>query len=316
MALRIRSYLLLLLAIAATLLVLIWPQILSYGAQYALRSAQSPQMKITWSGTKGSREGVHFDSIDALLAVKTGSSARIKALPVRLSLSNVWIKPSIISALLNQHAAAFSADFLGGSVSGSLSGALGSPTISVAWSNIDAATLARFPEVRALGISQGMFEGTATISAIDPAQPPNTTFSAALRDFSVPRNSFSSVLKLEPSDLVTISISGTSTPRSISLQPLSVTGFFGKLDSTGSIGVSGSGGITDVDLATAVELTPSGSQRFGQWLPLLTNNAVKAEASSFTIRSKTITCPSGGHPYTMQIGGRTLCFSNTVERSR
>lgn len=316
MAIHFRSYLLIALLVLATIATLVWPQLLSYAAQYALKSAQSPSVKLSWTGAQGSREGVHFDSIDAVVSVSTGSKGPIKALPVRISASNVWIKPSLFSALLNQQAATFSADFLGGSVSGSLSGALGSPTISVAWSNIEVAALARYPAIRALGISTGTLEGTATVSGIEPAKPPRALFSATLRDFPVPRNSFSSVLKLEPGDLVTVSVSGTSSPEVVSLQPLSVTGFFGKLLSTGTIGLSPREGVRDFDLSTTVELTPSGSQRFGQWLPLLTNNAVQAETSSFNLKSKTIPCPTGGHPYTMQVGGRTLCFSNQAARNR
>lgn len=316
MKLRLRSYLLLTLIVLVAVLVLVWPQLLSYGAQYALRSAQSPSLKLTWSGAQGSREGVHFDSIDALMAVSTGSNARIKALPLRVSLSNVWLKPNVISALLNQQAAAFSADFLGGSVSGLLSGALSTPILTVAWSGIDAATLTRFPEIRALGISQGIFEGTATVSGFDTASLPSTAFSATLRDFAIPRSSFSSMLKLQPSDLVTISFSGTSSPGSVMLNPFSVSAPFGNLRSTGTIGLAPKEGVQDVDLSTVIELTPSGSQRFGQWLPLLTNNMVQAETRSFTLHSKTIQCPSAGHPYTMQIGGRTLCFSNQVDQVR
>ncbi len=316
MALRFRSYLLIILLVLATLVTLLWPQLLSYAAQYALQSAQSPSLKLSWTGAQGYREGVHFDSIDAIASVSTGSKGPIKALPVRISASNVWIKPTFLSALINQQAATFSADLLGGSVSGSLSGALGSPTISVAWSNIEVAALARYPVVRAVGISTGVLEGTATVSGLDPATPPRSLFSATLRDFAIPRNSFSSVLKLQPGDLVTVSVSGSSSPETVAFQPLSITGFFGKIISNGTVAVSPQAGIRDVDVSTNVELTPSGGQRFGQWLPLLSNNLIQAETRSFSLKSKTIPCPSGGHPYTIHVGSKTLCFSNQFNQGR
>ncbi len=314
MALRLRSYILLIVFTFVVLVVLVWPQLLSYGAQYALRSAQSPTMRLSWTGAQGSRGGVHFDSIEALFSVSTGSRGPIKSLPVKLSVSNVWVKPSLISALLNQQAATFSADLFEGSVSGSVSGALGSPLLSLAWSDIELAALARYPAIRALGLNEGVFEGTVTLTAVDSAARPDTTFSATLRDFAIPRNTLSSVLKVQPGELVTISVSGASSRNSVSLQQLSLSGFFGKILSTGTIGLSPDGEAQEVNLSTDVQLSDSGSQRFGQWLPLASNNVLDARATAFTVRSRTVSCPSGGHPYTLQLGHRTLCFSNQFNR--
>lgn len=316
MARRLRSALLLILLGAIALIVALWPQLLSYAAQYALRSAQSPSLKLTWTGAKGSRTGVSFDSIDALAAISTGNSGPLKSVPVRLSLSNVQVQPSFISAMLNQQAATFSASIFGGSISGSVSGVFGSPSASIAWSHIDASSLALLPEIRALGIRQGLLEGTASFSGLKPAQVPNSVFSVNLRDFNIPNTPLNSILKLQPSDILTISVSGSSTPDVITLEPITVIAPFGKLQSRGTIGLSSRGGLRDVILATDVSLSSAGSDRFGAWLPLLTNNQVTAGARSFSLRSKTVPCSGSGNLQTLSLGGQTLCFSNRVEQSR
>ena len=315
MARRLRSAIILLLLSIVALTVALWPQLLSYGAQYALRSAQSPSLRLSWSGATGSRSGVSFESIDALVAVSTGGNGRLKALPLRLSFSNVQVQPSVVSALLNQQAATFSADIFGGSISGSVSGALSKPGASIAWSRIDVASLALFPEVRALGLRQGTMEGTATFSDFVPNQPPRAVFSATFRDFNIPNSPIHSVLKLQPDDLVTVAVSGSSTADTVSLEPLSVTSAFGKAESRGTITLAPQIGVRDVSLTTSVSLTDSGSEKFGAWLPLLTNNLVQAGTRSFTLRSRTVPCSGAGNVQVLNLGGRSLCFSNRVERA-
>ena len=315
MAVRIRSLLLLLVLLALALIIAIWPHIVAYGVQYSLKSARSPRFNPVWTGMKGTWQGVHIDSVDTLLIVPTDGKTAIKSVPVKLSLQNVWVKPSILSALLNQQALGFSAEIFGGSISGSLSSVLGEPSASIAASGIDLSQLALFPEVRATGIRTGTIEGTASMSKIVPGEIPDSTFSVSLRDFTLPPNQLTSILKLDPSEKAQVMVSGSTSRDAISVESLTIQSSLGKIRLKGTaVGRIGQR-IERVEATTGVELTQHGVEALGAWLPLVTNNSIASNTTNFTVRTTTAAC-SGKSLYALQLRNQTLCFSNQFERGK
>lgn len=105
---RLRIYLLGTLLALLALVIMLWPTILSFAVQYALQSSYSPRFRPVWSGISGSWSGVHIDSIEALTFVPIGVSEIIKALPVRIAIENIWLRPALMSTLLGSRALSFS----------------------------------------------------------------------------------------------------------------------------------------------------------------------------------------------------------------
>lgn len=313
MARRIRTIFLSLLLVAAAGVVALYPTLLGFGAQYALQSLQSPSCRLVWSGVRGTWEGIHIESLDSLIAVPTRGGP-LKAIPVKLSATNISIRPSILSALVGQQAASFSAQIFGGSISGSISSIFSSPRASIAVSGIDITELSRFPELRALGLRSGQIEGTLSIIGAAKDAPPTGTFSVKLTDFSIPANQYTSLLKLGPQDVVSLSSSGTLATDVMTVDSLTLSSELGKVAAKGKATLKPPSGVQSVEATTSVSLTASGSERLGAWLPVMTNNAIPNDASALTIYSSSVPCTDQSRVFTMQFGGSALCFKNRFER--
>lgn len=311
--LRLRPALALFVLMVLGLLVALWPTLLGYGAQYALRHAQSPSLRLVWSGVRGSWSGIHIDSLECLVAVPAKGAGPVKAVPVRLALSNVWIRPSVIAALLNREALAVSAEIFGGSVSATISSPFSGPATAVAVADIDLAELALFPEMRALGLRTGAVSGSFTASSVTPGRIPAGTFSLTVKNFSIPSNQYTSLLKLGPQDAVDLAITGSSSPDTITVESLTLDSELGKLSGKGKALFKDPQYPDKVESTAAISLTERGSQRLGAWLPVMTSNAIQSDVKALTVSSSLVPCNTAS-AFNMQFGSRRICFKNRFEK--
>ena len=312
--LRLRSALAIVVLTLLALFVALWPTLLGYGAQYALRQAQSPSLRLVWSGVHGTWRGIHIDSLESLIAVPAQGTGPIKAVPVRLELRNVWIRPSLISALVNQEALSVSGEIFGGSLSGSVSSLFSVPTTTLAIAGIDLAELALFPEVRALGLRTGSVSGSITMASAKPGQIPSGTFSLAVKNFSVPSNQYTSLLKLGPQDTLDLVLEGSSTADTVSVESLTVNSELGKLSGRGKAVFKVPQFPDKVESTAAIALSARGSERLGAWLPIMTSNAIQSDGKALTVVSSLVPCNGSSAAFNMQFGSRRLCFRNRFEK--
>ncbi len=310
---RLGFFALALLICFLALITLAWPKVVEHAALAALKASRSASFTPVWSGVRGTWDGVHIDSINALIAVPARASGPIRSLPLRLSIENVWIRPSIVSALLNREALRFSGEIFGGSVSGSLFALLSSPGGTIAWSDINIATLALFPEIRALGLRSGLLEGSIRVGNFGTGGIPSATYSLVVKRFSAPNSSYSSLLKLGPEDVFDLSASGAATADTLTVDTLTVSSNLGRLQARGKARVRGQHELESFEAVTSLELSQQGSEKMGAWLPLLTNGQVASSATSLTIRTKSVPCGNRAGIYNMQFGGQRVCFISIPE---
>lgn len=311
---RLRIYLLGTLLALLALVIMLWPTILSFAVQYALQSSYSPRFRPVWSGISGSWSGVHIDSIEALTFVPIGGSEIIKALPVRIAIENIWLRPALMSTLLGSRALSFSFDAYGGSISGSLSSILSKPSIDLQFSGLDLAELAAYPEIRALGIQGGILGGHISADSIGIKAVPTSTFNLELKSFTIPNNIYTSILKLSATDTVDASLQGVAKDDILTVNELNLRSEFGTMIGQGSVTLDQHRQPTKLKTTASFTLSESGSTNFGVWLPIVTNQIIASNTRSFKVTSSNVPCSSSGALFQLVLGGSTHCFKNRFEK--
>jgi|GEM_PF-2775037 len=298
-----RRFIIALLVVAVSVAIGLVPSILQFVAERELIKLKDRGIRVQVQGVSGFLIGVSATSAEVWVEIPVRSGA-IRSFPLQVSVENasVSLRPRLNPL---QTAAEFSAAAYSGSVGVTLTNLLASPRITA---NVEGLDIGLHPQLRALGIEQGALSVQVTEHPLGPVWESDATYALEIKDLSVlPSSSIqqiSGVSRLEggkASLKATIKKGGNLKIDSGSFDSSLASGTL-----LGSAVIDPKGDITNINGTIRVNLDRDGSSKLAAWLPILTNQTVSSEASSFVCSFRSATCGSSG---TIKVG--TTCLRST-----
>lgn len=286
-----RRIIIALVAVVISVTVGLIPAALQFVAERELIKLKDRGLRVQVQGISGFLIGLSVTGAEGWVEIPLRTGA-VRSFPLQLIVENssVSLKPK-----LNPFRTAVEvfAEAYGGSIGATINNVFTSPLVSARVERLD---ISLHPQLRALGIEQGLINLQVTEHPLLPMWERDATYALEMEglDLLPPRSiqQLSGVSRLDK---------GKASLRATINKGGNLKIDLGLFDSSlasgtllGSAVIDSKGMVTNINVTIRVNLDRDGSSKLAAWLPILTHQAVSSDVRSFVCNFKSASCSSGG----------------------
>jgi hypothetical protein len=299
--------------------VALWPTIVTFLVQGALRDARLQGAKIAWQGVSASYFTVNAELLEAWIPgppIEVSLGAKRISVPgpaLKLEFRDSSIAVAPLSLMTLSPRFHVSTRLYGGSVEADISG-VRSPLLTVDLLVKDV-TIGKHPQLSAMGVEGGVISATGTQLTFSNNDQMLTggAFSIELARLALPeRPELKAFLKLTTLNLEKLAVIGEVKDGNVALNALRLASSLGTAEGDGSFSPPRKGRPLVFQVKSKVSLSPNDGAKVAEWLPIITGGTLTATDLAFLVKGRTVPCSSGGGAVLRYTWG---CVTTTFEPS-